>query len=257
MTGPSAPAPGSGAQSSGGGNTPFDPAAVRDALEALHARTPGPRLAATRRIGAATRVLIDRLMATSAPAEVLETIADRLEALTEELAPYGSGRLYEGYAESSVAGRPSAFFDWSPMLGQANPLAPPIRVRVEGETVIGEARFGAAYEGPPACVHGGYLAAAFDEVLGLAQMIGGRPGMTGTLDVRYRKPTPLHADLVFVARTVERRGRTVTVEGECRAGEVMTAQAHAVFVQVPPERFGLLLAERERWRGGGDKRAGG
>ena len=42
--------------------------------------------------------------------------------------------------------------------------------------------------------HGGYVAAAFDEVLGLAQDLGGQSGMTGTLTIKYRRPTPLHAD---------------------------------------------------------------
>ena len=32
-------------------------------------------------------------------------------------------------------------------------------------------RFGAAYEGPPGSVHGGIIAAAFDEVLGMTQSL--------------------------------------------------------------------------------------
>ncbi len=258
MSGPEGPPPPPGAdRGSVAGGLPLDAAAVRDALEALHARNPGPRQATTRRIGAATRMLIDRLMATSAPEDVLGPVADRLEALTQELGGYHHDRLYEGYAESSIAGRPSAFFDWSPVLGVSNPLAPPVAVRVEGEEVVGDVRFGAAYEGPPGCVHGGYLAAAFDEVLGLAQMIGGHPAMTGRLEVVYRKPTPLQVHLQFSARTVARRGRTVTVEGECRFRDSVTAEARAVFVQVPVERFALLLAEREgRHREGGGEPAG-
>jgi acyl-coenzyme A thioesterase PaaI-like protein len=225
----------------------MDPEGVIDALEALHVRSPGPRQAAARRIGAATRRLIDQLTATSAPSDALEEVAEQLEAVVGRLAQMHRGRMYEGYAESAVAGRPSAFFDWSPMLGLANPLAPPISARVEGDRVIASARFGPAYEGPPGCVHGGYVAAAFDEVLGLAQMIGGRPGMTGTLEVRYRAPTPLGMNLEFGARTVERRGRTITVEGDCRYDTTVTATARGVFVQVPSERFARLLAERDRW----------
>jgi acyl-coenzyme A thioesterase PaaI-like protein len=225
----------------------MDPQGVIDALDALHVRSPGPRQAAARRIGAATRRLIDQLTATSAPPDALEEVAERLEAVVERLSEMQRGRMYEGYAESAVAGRPSAFFDWSPMLGLANPLAPPISVRVDGERVIASARFGPAYEGPPGCVHGGYVAAAFDEVLGLAQMIGGRPGMTGTLEVRYRAPTPLGVELNFAAQTVERRGRAITVEGDCRYNGTLTATARGVFVQVRSERFARLLAERDRW----------
>ena len=94
--------------------------------------------------------------------------------------------------KSANAGEPFGFFDHSPMLGQANPLAPPIRLWLEGDRIHGTATFGAAYEGPPGCVHGGYVAAAFDEVLGSTQSLSGSPGMTGRLTVHYRKPTPLN-----------------------------------------------------------------
>ena len=54
--------------------------------------------------------------------------------------------------------------------------------------MVGTATFGAAYEGPPGCVHGGFVAAAFDEVLGSTQSLSGEPGMTGRLTVNYRSP---------------------------------------------------------------------
>src|SRR5205085_11352034 len=123
------------------------------------------------------------------------------------------GRTYYGSGESSLAGDPGAFFDHSPVAGLANPLAPPLRLRVEGEEIIGEVRWGSAYEGAPGCVHGGYVLAAFDEVLGLAQDLGGHPGMTGTLTIKYRKPTPIHADLRFVGEFTRSEGRKTFTEG--------------------------------------------
>ena len=45
------------------------------------------------------------------------------------------------------------------------------------------------------CVHGGVIAELFDEVLGAANIVADHGAMTGTLTVRYRKPTPLLADL--------------------------------------------------------------
>ena len=95
--------------------------------------------------------------------------------------------------------------------------------------VVGRARFGSAYEGPPGCVHGGFVAAAFDEVLGLAQSLSGQPGMTGTLSVRYRKPTPLHTDLRFVGKLVGVDGRKILTHGELWAGELLTAEADGLF----------------------------
>jgi acyl-coenzyme A thioesterase PaaI-like protein len=238
-------------------DAPWTPDAdtMRADLEALHAQTPGPRRAATQRIGAATRQLIDRLVGTSASLEELDLLAGEMEALAERLAPRdGRNRLYEGFAEAAIAGRPSSFFDWSPLLGLANPLAPPIVARIEGDAVIGSVNFGAAYEGPPGCVHGGFLAAAFDEVLGMAQTFSGRAGMTGTLEVRYRKPTPLHADLRFEGRLSDVNGRKITAIGACYHGEVRTAEAKGLFVAVHPRMMGRLLTDRERRDAGGGAR---
>ncbi len=110
---------------------------------------------------------------------------------------------------------PAAFFDHSPFIGRANPLSPPITIDVVDDLVVGRAVFGSAYEGPPGCVHGGYIAAAFDEVLGSAQTFSGSPGMTGSLTVQYRRPTPLHAELRFEGRMVDvRSGRKMFTEGK-------------------------------------------
>ncbi len=232
-----------------------DAETVRADLEALHVRRPGPRQAGTRRVGTAMRDVIERLVGTSAPAEALQEAADALEAIAADLDRYDQrGRLYEGFAEASTAGRPAAFFDWSPILGAANPLAPPLAVTAEEDRIVAHGRFGAAYEGPPGCVHGGFVAAAFDDVLGLAQTLTGKSGMTGTLEIRYRRPTPLYRPLRFEARPVSVDGRKLRVEGWCSVagadGEAaeLTAEAKGLFIQVPSERFGFLLNERERRR---------
>ena len=68
------------------------------------------------------------------------------------------------------------------------------RRRVPG--VRGDAWFDYPYEGPPTCVHGGVIAETFDEMLGAANMVADNPAMTGTLTIRYRKPTPLRTALV-------------------------------------------------------------
>ena len=60
--------------------------------------------------------------------------------------------------------------------------------------------FGYPYEGPPTCVHGGVIAELFDELLGMSNILVGQGAMTGTLKIRYRRPTPLLAPLELVAR---------------------------------------------------------
>ena len=115
-----------------------------------------PRRIEMRRVGNALRTIIDKLVATEAPAGELAHLAGMLEGLAGVLEPWPQGHSFEGFAESANAGTPNAFFDNSPILGQANPLAPPLHVEVaQGREIIGRARFGSAYEGPPGCVHGG------------------------------------------------------------------------------------------------------
>jgi acyl-coenzyme A thioesterase PaaI-like protein len=154
--------------------------------------------------------------------------------------------VYEGFAEAAnVGGAQAAFFDHSPLIGRANPLAPPLEITVEDDRVVGEVTFGSPYEGPPGCVHGGYVAAAFDEVLGAAQSLSGRPGMTGTLTVRYRQPTPLHTPLRFVGVLTGVEGRKIFTRGESWAGDQLTAEAEGIFVSVPRERMEELRARRD------------
>lgn len=129
-------------------------------------------------------------------------------------------------------------FDDSPVVGLANPLAPPVHVEIQGETVIGWATFGEQYEGPPGKVHGGYVAAAFDDVLGMAQSMGGRPGMTGRLTIRYRAPHPLHTRIRYEGRLVSVDGRKTLVAGASYDGDQLLAEAEGLFISVD---FSTLL----------------
>lgn len=196
-----------------------------------------PRRAEMRRLADATRAVIDGLVGTRAPDQALAAAAEALEGVAASLERYPHGGLYEGFAESANAGDPHAFFDHSPIMGPANPIAPPIALAVVDDKVEGTAKYGAAYEGPPGCVHGGHIAAAFDEVLGLAQSLSGQPGMTGTLTVRYRRPTPLHVDLRFDGRLVRRDGRKIFTEGRLYHGDELTAEADALFISVDFSRL--------------------
>ncbi len=199
-----------------------------------------------RNVTKAMRQVIERVVASSAPAEAMNVAADELRAIAEVLDRYPRGRTYD-FSESSIAGDPGAFFDNSPVAGLANPLAAPLHLRIEDGKVVGEVRWGSAYEGAPGCVHGGYVAAAFDEVLGLAQDLGGHPGLTGTLTIKYRKPTPIHTDLRFVGEFTRSEGRKTFTEGWLYDGEGnLLAESDAVFITVDMSKLRDLAAEREK-----------
>jgi acyl-coenzyme A thioesterase PaaI-like protein len=219
-----------------------------DQLGRLADSDPGSRRTELRRLAHATRCLIDGLVMTEASEETLRAAADAIEATAAHFGrPEGAQRppTLEGFGEASTSGNPYAFFDHSPMLGVSNPVAPPISLRRTGEReMTGTVTFGSAYEGPPGCVHGGFVAAAFDEVLGAAQSFSGQPGMTGTLVVRYRFPTPLHEELRFTASFDRVEGRKVLTSGAVHAGDRLCAEAEAVFVSLRPGRMEELRRER-------------
>src|SRR5262249_38734463 len=108
----------------------------------------------------------------------------------------------------------------------------PLSVWRDDSRAWGTIRFDRAYEGPPGHVHGGYVAAVFDQFLGFAQCIAGGAGVTGKLELRYVRPTRLRADLTLEAEIKERVGRLTYVSGKMRDGDVITAKAKAMFVDM-------------------------
>ena len=200
-----------------------------------------------RRLARAMRLVIERLVPSNAPEEELRRAAAALERYAEALKAHPRLKHFHGYAESANAGDVGAFFDQSPMIGLANPLAPPITIGRSGErTAQATVTFGSAYEGPPGCVHGGFVAAAFDEVLGYVQSLGGNPGMTARLAVQYRRPTPLHTELRFEAEFVRVEGRKIFTQGRVLANGILTAEAEGLFISVDRARFVELFQARER-----------
>jgi len=211
--------------------------------------------AARRRLADAMRRVIDRLTTSDAPQAELEVAASRLEEYAEHLAKHPRRERYVGFSESALADAERAdaeaegggHFDFSPLIGRSNPLAPPIEVSADDQGgVTARVVFGSAYEGPPGCVHGGYVAAAFDEVLGYAETFSGSPGMTGTLNVVYRSPTPLHTEVVFRARIERVEGRKIYVHGTLHAGTRLCAESDAIFVSIRPGRYLELMEERRQ-----------
>jgi acyl-coenzyme A thioesterase PaaI-like protein len=215
-------------------------------IQELRDIEPSRRRIALFRVAEAIRRVLHRMVQTSAPIEVIEAAAADVEAAAERFSTHPSKSMYEGFAEAANAGEPFGFFDHSPMLGQANPLAPPIRLWLEDDRILGSVTFGPAYEGPPGCVHGGYIAAAFDEVLGSTQSLSGSPGMTGRLTVHYRSPTPLATELRFEGRLERVEGRKIFTRGELRAGDVLCAEAEGLFISIDLMKFARMKAERDR-----------
>src|SRR5207248_2676857 len=114
-----------------------DPSGWGDRITEAMSADVSPRRVELRRMGEAMRRVIGRLVATEAPDEELARAADILEELAADFDGYGQRDLFEGFSETANAGDPHAFFDHSPIIGRANPLAPPIHLEVRGDKVHG------------------------------------------------------------------------------------------------------------------------
>jgi acyl-coenzyme A thioesterase PaaI-like protein len=194
------------------------------------------------------RELIDAALRTEVDDEEIRAAQGEIEALTK--------RLRERQIEGSYGVRFNATGESRPwgnaVVGLRNAVAP--RLVIEHD-ITGRAwsdfHLGAAYEGPPGLVHGGVSALILDQMLGEAAGAGGKPGMTGTLTLRYRRGTPLgplqaeaHIDRVEGAKTfavghiADAGGVTVEAEGVF----ILPRWARAAFEekdarQVAPTRF--------------------
>ncbi len=152
----------------------------------------------------------------------LDSIIERLESharLTD---------LTLGRPGDPEKGRP--FYVSGVLVGPQHPMYMPVEIETDDGVTSGRVVLDIAWEGPPGHVHGGYVAHLFDCVMGQHNLNLGIPGMTGTLTVQYRRPTPLHTELQFEVRTAESDGRKITTEAKLLADGTLVAEAQGLFI---------------------------
>lgn len=148
--------------------------------------------------------------------------------LRHEIARVGLDRI-RSFADGEVLD----LFPYSPITGALNPVAPPIEMWRDGASVRGRGQIPTSLNGPPAGVHGGFVAAVLDELLGMAAVVSLQGGFTGTLTVRYLRPTPIGTDLDLEGHVQSVDGRKVIVTGQIAiAGDgQVCATAEATFIR--------------------------
>lgn len=112
--------------------------------------------------------------------------------------------------------------------GRDNPLGLHLdEFSLEGKTVTATFTPRAEYRGTDGILHGGVAATALDELLVWAGILTlGVMSVTGTLDLRYRRPATMGQTFRVRARVDERRGRRLLASGEivdAERQEVITA----------------------------------
>lgn len=161
------------------------------------------------------------------PAE-LDALVDATSALADRMEPLPS--LHAKGGLGAAGGDDSALLERSGISGRSNPLAPPVQWHVGTDRTVGWATYSPAYEGPVGCLHGGFVAAAFDDLMGAAQMMSKQAGYTGTLVVRMRRPTPLNKRIDYEAVVDRIAGRKIFVSGTAHCDGELLADAEIVFI---------------------------
>lgn len=200
---------------------------------------------AKRRLAQALRELTEVLVTSTPSIEDMNEIAERLELQAKQFSK--EPRLFGQMAfhnDGSHGERGEVNHELNALGGWSNPLAPGLNMWFEEERAFATVNCGWAYEGPPGHIHGGYVAAIFDQFMGMAQIIGKQPGMTGTLRVRYLRPSPLNVELKLTAWLERVEGRKTVIKAEMTNGETITASCEALFIR-PQGGIGLQNLEQE------------
>jgi acyl-coenzyme A thioesterase PaaI-like protein len=193
------------------------------------------------RLVESVRRLIEAVVTVQAPPAVLVAATDAIDRVIGELRPHVPSPPPPRYPTTMTASDPASLMPYDPIMGRLSPLAAPVRFTWQDPKAIGRVSFTKPYEGPPGCVHGGVIAAVFDQVFNVANVMRGVAGPTKKLEVRFRRPTPLGVAVAFEGWQERVEGREIHAAGRLLAGDEVCVEARGCFAQVPVERIMRLL----------------
>ena len=204
-----------------------------------------------RSLADAVRRLIHVTVTNTASREETAEAARQLHELADRLEPGLPAERTPRYADIGEPSEPHDYFLYDCVLGLYNPLALPVEMEWDPPRALGRARFTTAYEGPPGCVHGAVLAAVFDQIFNIANLMSRTAGPTRELSLTYRRPTPLEADLLFEAQVEEYDGRRIVTTGRATHRGVVTVEARGLFIELPRDHV-LSMADWVNDAGGSE-----
>jgi hypothetical protein len=208
-------------------NSSGDPDQIYIAHESLN----DDRRTAKHRLVQETRRLVEEVALVdtrTGDVDLLQSLAEDVNTLAVRVGTVPSLRADGGLALADSGD--SVLTERSPISGRSNPLASPLHLEVREGVTYGWAIWTDAYEGPPGCLHGGFVAAAFDDLMGLAQLASGKAGYTGTLTVRMLSPTPLNSRIDYEAHLERVDDRKIWCSGTSRLGDKALASAEVLFI---------------------------
>jgi hypothetical protein len=168
-------------------------------------------LAQTVAAAGALRRLAGLLLSLEQPHPAVDAMLAQFTEWEDELSaaipPDATPRIGDGGTDTQRVYLAHAFD-----IGAYNPAFPEYEFdRITAETAEGRVTFPLVYEGPPGLVHGGFLGVFFDCVIQHQNCATELSGKTRSLNVKFRRPTPILTELRFdIARAQDDRGVTST-----------------------------------------------
>ncbi|MCV7279050.1 PaaI family thioesterase [Mycolicibacterium flavescens] len=173
------------------------------------------------------RELIDATIRTEVDADTVADARAQIDAATARL----RSRQADGPFGVQLTSGGDRMAWGNPVIGIRNPIAPPVIVKRDPDgRVYTDFELGAAFEGPPGHVHGGVAALVLDHLLGEVAANAESPRFTGTISLRYLRPTPLgrlHAE----ATITRVDGVKAYAAGYLADDHGPTVEAEGVFIQ--------------------------
>jgi hypothetical protein len=174
-------------------------------------------------VASLSRTVTGLVLSLEAPHAAVERLIGALRSAEAEL-----GRVVPAHpmprVGQNVASNGRAYIDHSRDIGAFNPCFPTYEIQIDGDRASGTVAFPIAYEGPPGIVHGGFLAVFFDSIIQHHNCDVGVAGKTTSLNVTYRRPTPLLTELHFqVERSVD--DRRIDSTARLMSGDVVLCEA--------------------------------
>jgi hypothetical protein len=205
-------------------------------------------LAQTLAAAGAIRRLSSLLLSLEHPHPTVEAILAQISDWESELSaavpPDSAPRI-----GADDDGSRRVYLDHATDIGAFNPCFPEYRFdHLDGEIASGSVNFPLVYEGPPGLVHGGFLAVFFDCVMQHQSCMAGLAGKTRSLQVTFRRPTPVLTQLRFdIARREVDRGITSTARLLCDDEVLCVGEVNTLAMspeKLTGHRFGKRRAEK-------------
>jgi len=170
-------------------------------------------------LGNALRELQDLATATAAPAAVAAAAAQSIHDINEQLRPFagelGTEHGFQHYVATS----------------ESHTLNPPLEILRRGEGFIEmSVRFGPFFRNAFGYVNGGAIAIMFDTAIAHVAFESAGRSFTANLNIDYRNPAPIDADLLVKVRLESSEGRKHVIVAELFNADVLVSEAHSLLI---------------------------